>query len=192
MILLITGSVRAGSETRAAMEALAGILRQRDVPFEHWDLRERPLPIADPEYHERAEAHPDPGVREIAAIARAAGAIVLATPVYHNSFSGVLKNCLDHLSVGDFAYKPVGLVAHGDNMSAVQACDHLRIVVRGLHGLALPLQVVTTPDDFASADGRPRLVADGARQRLDRFALDLLLYARLSEPVVRRTRSKAG
>jgi azobenzene reductase len=192
MILLITGSIRAGSETRAAVEALAGIMRRREAAFEHWDLRERPLPIADPEYHERAEVHPDAAVREIAAIAREASAFVLATPVYHNSFSGVLKTCLDHLSIADFAYKPVGLVAHGDNLSAVQACDQLRVVVRGLHGLALPLQVVTTPDDFASADGQPRLVAEGVLQRLDRFALDLLLYARLSEPVVRRARPKAG
>ena len=104
----------------------------------------------------------------------------------------MLKTCLDHLSIPDFAYKPVGLIAHGDNLSAVQACDQLRIVVRALHGLALPIQLVTTPDDFTSSDGGPRLAAEPALQRLDRFALDLLLYARLSEPVLRRARPKAG
>ena len=192
MILLITGSVRAGSETRAAVEALAGILHRRDIAFEHWDLRERRLPLADPEYHERADVHPDPAVRELAALARGADAMVLATPVYHNSFSGVLKTCLDHLSIADFAYKPVGLLAHGDNLSAVQACDQLRIVVRALHGLALPIQLVTTPEDFAGVEGRPRLVAEATLQRVERFALDLLLYARLSEPVLRRARAKAG
>jgi len=192
MILLITGSIRAGSETRAAVEALARVLQRREVAFDHWDLRARPLPIADPEYHERADVHPDAAVREIAALARGASAVVLATPVYHNSFSGVLKTCLDHLSIPDFAYKPVGLIAHGDNLSAVQACDQLRIVVRALHGLALPIQLVTTPDDFTSSDGGPRLAAEAALQRLDRFALDLLLYARLSEPVLRRARPKAG
>lgn len=192
MILLITGSVRAGSGTRATVEAVAGLLRRRDAAHEHWDLGERPLPFADPEYHERGDVHPDGRVREIAALAREASAIVLATPVYHNSYSGVLKTCLDHLAIADFAYKPVGLIAHGDNLSAVQACDHLRIVVRALHGLALPVQLVTTPEDLADEDGRPRLVGEGALQRLDRFTLDLLVYARLSEPVVRRARPKAG
>jgi azobenzene reductase len=192
MILLITGSIRAGSETRAAVAALAGVLRRREVAFEHWDLRERPLPIADPEYHERADVHPEAAVRELATLARGASAMVLATPVYHNSYSGVLKTCLDHLSIADFAYKPVGLVAHGDNLSAVQACDQLRIVVRALHGLALPLQLVTTPEDFVSSEDGPRLAAEATLQRLDRFVLDLVLYTRLSEPVLRRSRPKAG
>jgi azobenzene reductase len=191
MILVISGSVREGSGTRATVEALTAVLGRRGAAFAHWDLRERSLPIADPEYHRRADVHPDPGVRELASLARDASALVLATPVYHNSFSGVLKNCLDHLSIADLAYKPVGLVAHGDNLSGVQACDQLRIVVRGLRGLALPLQVVTTHADVAAAGGVPRLVSAEALERLEQFALDLLLYARLSEPVVRRTRVRA-
>jgi len=191
MILLITGSVRVGSGTRATVEALAAALRSRGLELDDWDLRVRPLPIADPEYHERAGEHPEPAVRALAAAARDAAGVVLATPVYHNSFSGVLKNCLDHLSIGELAYKPVGLVAHGDNLSAVQALDQLRIVVRGLHGLALPIQLVTTPEHVACGEDGPRLVAEDALERAGRFALDLQLYARLSEPLLRRTRQRA-
>jgi NAD(P)H-dependent FMN reductase len=192
MILTISGSVRARSGTRAAVEALTEVLGARGAPVEHWDLRTRPLPVADPDYQERAREHPDPAVRELAAAVGGASAVVLATPVYHNSFSGVLKNCLDHLSIADFAYRPVGLLAHGDNLSAVQACDQLRLVVRGLRGLALPVQVVTTPGDLAVADGVVKVAGDDATGRLERFAVDLLLYARLSEPMLRRTRAKAG
>jgi len=116
---------------------------------------------------------------------------VQATPVYHNSFSGALTNCLDHLSIAEFTYKPVGLMAHGYNISAVQACDHLRIVVGGLNGLALPVQVVTCHGDFVTEEGGIRLVAPGVLERINRFAVDLVLYARLSEPVLRRLRPRA-
>ena len=37
---------------------------------------------------------------------------ILGTPNYHGSFSGILKNALDHLNMDYFKMKPVGLIGN--------------------------------------------------------------------------------
>jgi NAD(P)H-dependent FMN reductase len=141
-----------------------------------WWLSERPLPPADPKYHHDASSHPDPAVRQLVAQAGEAGGIVLASPVYHNSYSGILKNALDHLSMDQFHRKPVGLAGHGGNRTT-QAVDHLRIVVRGLLGVALPSQVCTANEDFEETPGGYRLLSSDIEARIQRVAEELILFA---------------
>jgi NAD(P)H-dependent FMN reductase len=147
-----------------------------------WDLVARRLPSADPEFHKDPGSHPDAVVREFVEATTAADAIVLATPVYHNSYSGLLKNALDQLSIAQFRYKPVGLIAFGGGLSAVQACDHLRIVARGLLAVAVPTQIVAVSNDFVSREEggipsyRPELILRG-RRMVD----ELMDFARLRE-----------
>ncbi len=79
-----------------------------------------------------------------------------SSPVYHNSYSGVLKNTLDHLDIPHFRNKAVGLVSHGGDGST-QPVDHLRVVVRGLNGIATPTNVCTRKDDYGQ-DGHRGMV----------------------------------
>lgn len=178
-VMVVVGSVRAGSHTAAAARHVAA--RTKDLGHQAFvlDPARRPLPLADPEYHDDPGAHPDPNVRALVTAARLADAFVLASPVYHNSYSAVLKNVLDHLTIEHFHYKPVGLLAHGPKLTAVGVCDHLRVVVRGLYGLCVPEQAVTTPQDFtADADGTPVLTGAAMRQRLDGLVTAVLKAAR--------------
>ena len=71
-----------------------------------------------------AETDDHPGKRDLVArVARAQG-FVLATPEYHNSYSGVLKNALDLLSSEQLGDKMFGLIGiAGGDMSAVGALD---------------------------------------------------------------------
>jgi len=176
MILLISGSVQAGSRTLAAVTAAACVLEQRGLRTRVWDLAQSPLPIADPRYYECPADHPDLRVRELVEAAAAASGFVLASPLYHNAYCGALKNCLDHLSIEQFASKPVGLISFGGTLTAIQVCDQLQIVVRGLYGLALPVQVVTVPDDFERLDGGFRLVAADRLRRLEWMADEICQY----------------
>ncbi len=179
-ILLICGSTRKGSYSQAAVRAAAAMLESKGAKICLWDLGVQRLPIADPEYHDRPRQHPLPIVQELVAAADAADAFVLGSPVYHNSYSGVLKNCLDHLTISQFAYKPVGLISFGTTHTAVQACDHLRIVTRGLYGLAIPSQVVTVRTDFSNDEfGDPKLTNPQILKRLDAFATELMSYCRV-------------
>jgi azobenzene reductase len=181
-ILLLSGSTREVSCTRVLAETIEAHLGALGAETFHWDLRERPLPIADPNYHHDPSCHPDPAVRDLVHLAAGASGFVLASPIYHNSYSGVLKNALDHLSIGQVQLKPVGLASHGGHRSP-QAVDHLRIVVRGLLGLAIPTQVCTSGEDFC--EGRPGapLSNQGILQRIDRFALELVALAGATGPL---------
>ncbi|MGW0881245.1 NADPH-dependent FMN reductase [Streptomyces sp. NPDC002671] len=167
VVLLLGGSPSTGSHTTAVIEAAALMLTELGADPLVWDLATQPLPIVDPSCHGRPELYADPYARKLGQLAAEVDAFVIASPMYHGSFSGAVKNALDHLDVTPFAGKPVGLLTHGENLSAVQACDALRTVVRAMRGIALPEQLVTVPGDFArTAEGSRVLSAAEAHDRL--------------------------
>jgi NAD(P)H-dependent FMN reductase len=108
-------------------------------------------------------------------LADRADAIVLATPVYHNSYSGILKDAIDALSIPQFRYKAIGLASHGN--STTQAVDQLRIVARGLLGVAIPTQMCTSDNDYVSKDQKFLLANTAILERLERFTTELILFA---------------
>lgn len=175
-VLVLGGSLRERSYTRALSNEVANaIVHARGAPTQ-WDLRASPLPMADPRFHRDPSVHTDDRVRRLVALACDCDAFVLASPVYHNSYSGLLKNALDVLAIRQFAYKPVGLVSHGGNRST-QAVDHLRIVVRGLRAVAVPTQVCTADDDYGDSQSRLALVAPDVHHRLRLLATELTVMA---------------
>lgn len=92
-----------------------------------------------------------PDVRRLRAEVRAADGIILATPEYHGSFSGVLKNAIDLMGFEEFEGKMLGLVGvSGGRMGASDALNTLRNVGRALHAWVLPQQV-SIPDASRSS-----------------------------------------
>lgn len=175
-ILIISGSMRKPSYTRSLSTCVAGELGQLGAEVRLWDAQNPALPLADPAFHHSASKHPDAGVVELDALATAADAFVFATPIYHNSYSGVLKNALDLLNIRPhFSMKPVGLVSHGGDRSP-QAVDHLRIVCRGLNAITIPTQVCTQRSDFEDTDedGVHHVLDGPILERVRRFTSELL------------------
>jgi hypothetical protein len=73
----------------------------------------------------------------------------------------------------------VALASHGGR--STQAVDPLRIVVRGLLGIAIPTQVCTQEADFAGEPGEDGLYAvtdPDIQARIARQADQLLLFAK--------------
>ena len=90
MLLCISGSLRRGSHnTQLAQEAA----RIYGGPLEMGNLR---LPLYDGD-QEAADGVPE-SASGLAAQIKAAEAVVIASPEYNQSFSGVLKNALDWVS----------------------------------------------------------------------------------------------
>src|SRR5699024_12018319 len=77
-----------------------------------------------------------------------ADAIMIGTPNYHTSYSGILKNALDHLSINEFEMKPVGLFCNSGGMRNSDPLTQLRMVMRGVHAMVIPTQVSTCDSDF--------------------------------------------
>ena len=169
-ILLIAGTIHRPSYTQALIRAIGECLQARGAEIVEWDLVEKPLPIADPEFDGIPQHHPDVNVRALVHAANVADAFVWGSPVYHNSYTGVLKNALDSLGDDQFAGKPVGLVAH----KGIQPLDHLRIVTRSLGAYAITRQVVTHKGDFVKIENGYRLQSETLTHRINVFCDELL------------------
>ncbi len=132
----------------------------------------------------RSRLRPSPAASWPASTGRSPGdsiadSYLLASPVYHNSYSGVLKNALDYLMLRDLRYRPVALASQGGR--STQAVDHLRVTARGLLGVAIPAQVCTGEADFTAApggDGFYAVTDTDIQARIARQAEELLLFAK--------------
>jgi FMN reductase len=92
--------------------------------------------------------------------------VILATPVYRGSFTGALKNLLDHLPIEALGGKPVGIVAMGATNHHFLGADwHLRDVLAWFGALVLPTSVYLSSADFV--DGQ---LTDNAKQDLQSLA----------------------
>ncbi len=172
-VLILSGSSRKISHTETLSVAIVKALESRGVKVTSINLASAELPPADPAYHKDPTQNPDPRVKHLVDSAIRAHAFVLLTPIYHNSYSAILKNALDNLAVQQFTGKPVALGSHGNNRNT-QAVDHLRIVVRGLNGLAITAQVCTGDDDYSEQDNSFTLTAEPIFQRIERQADELM------------------
>jgi FMN reductase len=97
----------------------------------------------------------DASVTDAIAAVTAARPLVLVTPVYRATYSGLLKLLLDQLSPEAFAGTPVILAATGGSRDHFLSLDSgLRAVVASLHGWSTPTIIYATGGDFAE-DGSP-------------------------------------
>jgi len=173
---MLVGSARRDSYTRGLARCIRAGLEARAAQVRVLDLFVTPLPPFDLDLRAKRGEHPDPTAANLFREAELADAFVLATPVYHNSYSGVLKNALDHLMLRDVRYRPVGLASHSGR--STQAVDHLRQVVRGLLGVSIPTHVCTREDDFtAEAPGEFKVGNPDILARIDRFCDELPRFA---------------
>ncbi len=68
--------------------------------------------------------------------------IILATPEYHGSLTGALKNMLDLMSIEEFETKIVGLVGvAGGHIGAINSLNTMKTICRNLHCWVLPQEV---------------------------------------------------
>ncbi len=154
----ISGSLRSGSYTRAAVRvALAGA-EETGAKTQLIDLREYNLVFCDGKEDE--SAYPEDVFRLRREVQEASG-LILATPEYHGSFSGVLKNALDLMGFNEIEGKMIGLVGvSGGQLGAVNALSGLRTVGRALHAWVIPEQA-SVPEAWKVFD-QPGKVKDKA------------------------------
>jgi NAD(P)H-dependent FMN reductase len=164
-VLLIGGSLARPSHTGALLGVLEHTFTSIGACAVRWDVSEMRLPPFEP----RGRSH---AALRLVQLAKAADGLVIASPVYHGSFSAAVKNALEYLSAGDLEGKPVGLVSNGATPTP-QAVEQLRLVVQALGGVAVPTRVVTCDADFTAP--RPGYVqpSAGVTKRLDELVWEV-------------------
>jgi FMN reductase len=116
-----------------------------DLEFELINLADKKIAFAD---GRPPEQYRDDTAAIIESV-RAADGVIFASPVYRGSFTGALKNLLDHLPLESLAGKPVGIIAMGATQHHFLGVDwHLRDVLAWFGALLVPTSVYLASADF--------------------------------------------
>jgi FMN reductase len=168
-IVGIAGSLRKDSYSHQALAQAVERLAALGAEVEVLDLRTMNLPFCD-----GGNDYADyPDVQRLQAAVEAADALVLVSPEYHGSLSGVLKNALDLMSFDQLGSKVTGLISVLGGQPNSNTLNDLRIIMRWVHAWVIPEQIsIGQAWKAFGQDGK--LVDEGLAKRFDQFAQSLV------------------
>jgi NAD(P)H-dependent FMN reductase len=143
----VCGSLRDDSVSRIALRTALDAAADRGADTDLVDLRELDLPVFDPDEDEPGDT------AELTERVGAGDAIILASPMYHGSYSSPLKTALDYCGFDELEDKTVGLLAVSGGSFPITALDHLRSVLRALDAWVLPYQAAVPNASSRVDDG---------------------------------------
>lgn len=159
--------MRKGSYSTRALQSLLEIARDGyGAETRLLDLRAANVPVYDPD----AESYASADMGRAAEYVKWADAFVLASPDYHGSMSGVMKNFLDHFWE-EFAGKTFGYIV-ASHEKGLTVMDQMRTAVRQCYGWSMPYGIsINGEQDFSAEVASPRL-----QKRIRMMARDLAVY----------------
>ncbi len=168
-IVGIGGSLRADSYSQQALQVAADRVQALGVEVEILELREMNLPFCN-----GGDAYPEyPDVARLKESVKQADGLILSTPEYHGSISGVLKNALDLMGFEELSGKVSGLISVLGGQSNSNALNDLRVIMRWVHGWVIPEQIAIGQAWKAfGKDGK--LLDEVLSKRFDQFAQSLV------------------
>lgn len=168
-IVGIGGSLRAGSYSQMALNVAADRVLALGAEVEVLDLRSFNLPFCDGENDYRD--HLD--VERLRNAVKEADGLILATPEYHGSLSGVLKNALDLMSFEHLDGKVVGSISVLGGQVNSNALNDLRVILRWVHAWVIPEQIAIG-QAWKAFSPEGKLLDEKLDERFDQFARSLV------------------
>jgi NAD(P)H-dependent FMN reductase len=177
-VLGVAGSMRQQSySTRTLKIVLEEAKKYASEPY-MLELRKINLPLYDPSEITSDEPSPNNNNNVLERITTAlkwADAFVLASPDYHGSMSGGMKNFLDYFWE-DFAGKTFGYIV-ASHEKGLTVADQMRTTVRQCYGWSMPYNIsINGEKDF---DSKGNLVNSALAKRIKMLARDLVTYGTL-------------
>jgi FMN reductase len=169
-IVGIGSSMRKHSYSTLAVKMVLDLSKKNyDTETNLLDLRRTKLPIYNPDDSFQTN------IQEIGHLLEWADAFVLASPDYHGSMSGVMKNFLDHFWE-EFAGKTFGYIC-ASHEKGLTVMDQMRTAVRQCYGWSLPYGVsISGEQDF---NDKEEIINNSLDRRLRMLARDLVVYGSL-------------
>jgi NAD(P)H-dependent FMN reductase len=165
-VLAVAGSLQQTSVTRIAIRYAAEQLVAAGCHVDVLDLKSEALGFYDPDTTRHSAGY--------AALQRRVGSadvILLGTPDYHGSVSGVMKNFLDHFWQ-EFAGKLFATIV-ASHEKGLTVTDQLRTVARQCYAWTLPYGVAFCEEDDIK-DGQ--VASEGLMKRLGMMLRDARVY----------------
>ncbi len=168
-VLGVGSSLRERSYSTSGLKLLLGEAKSKKAETRLLDLRQTNLPML---YSTRDDTEE---IVQATKLVKWADAFILATPDYHGSMSGSLKNFLDYFW-SEFAGKTFGYIV-ASHEKGLTVMDQMRTAVRQCYGWSLPYGISINPEeDF---DDKMELTNKKLMSRLDMMARDLVVYGKL-------------
>ena len=168
-LLGVAGSMREGSYSLRALTHVLQAAAARGAETSVLDLRLARLPMYSPDAPPTDEAG---HVRRATEAVGWADAFVLASPDYHGSMSGAIKNFLDY-HWEEFTGKLFGYLC-ASHEKGLTVMDQMRTAVRQCYGWSMPYGVsVHGEHDF---DTTGKLTNARLERRLQMLGRDVVIY----------------
>ncbi len=177
-VLGVAGSMRQESYSTRALKMVLEEAKKYNAESYMLELRKINLPLYDP-----SEITPDEFssnnnnlvLERITTSLRWADVFVLASPDYHGSMSGGMKNFLDYFWEV-FAGKTFGYIV-ASHEKGLTVADQMRTAVRQCYGWSMPYNIsINGERDF---DSKGNLVNSALAKRIKMLARDLVTYGTL-------------
>ena len=134
----VCGSLSKDGATKKALTIALKGAAEYDAETALLELRDFDLVF----YGSVAQDEYPPDVLQLRQALRDSQGIILATPEYHGSLTGALKNMLDLMTIEDFETKIIGLVGiAGGDIGAINSLNTMKTICRNLHCWVLPQEV---------------------------------------------------
>jgi len=168
-VLGVGSSLRDGSSSTAALRTTLDLIKKQGAETRLLDLKQTNLPLYDPNENQ-SSVKPQKVEEDV----EWADAFILATPDYHGSMSGTMKNFLDYFW-SEFAGKTFGYIC-ASHEKGLTVMDQMRTAVRQCYGWSVPYGIaVNGEDDLENGKiANPKL-----KSRLEMLARDLVVYGNL-------------
>ncbi|CAN5840707.1 hypothetical protein BH23THE1_BH23THE1_12680 [soil metagenome] len=169
-VLGVGSSMRRDSFSTETLKIILNKVNKNGGDTRLLNLYSNPLPMYTSEYDEKLV-----GIKHVVELVSWADAIILATPDYHGSMAGSLKNFLDYFW-SEFAGKTFGYLC-SSHEKGLTVMDQMRTAIRQCYGWSLPYGIsINSNQDFNTDREIKNTQLLG---RLDSFARDLVVYGTL-------------
>ena len=169
-VLGVGSSMRRESFSTETLKIILNKVNKNGGDTRLLNLYSNPLPMYTAEYNEKLS-----GIKHAVELVNWADAIVLATPDYHGSMAGSLKNFLDYFWA-EFAGKTFGYLC-SSHEKGLTVMDQMRTAIRQCYGWSLPYGISINSNQDFNADRK--IINKQLLSRLESFARDLVVYGYL-------------
>lgn len=175
-LLGIVGSMRTNSYSFKAMDfALKKAKSTYNSEINIFDLRKNRLPVYEPNLNISQLSNSEKESLDKAMyLVKWADAIILSSPDYHGSMSGVLKNFLDYFWK-EFSGKTFGYIC-ASHEKGLTVMEQMRTAIRQCYGWSMPYGISTSSNDF---DENGNLVNQKTIDRLEMLSRDIVYYGKI-------------
>ncbi len=175
----VCGSMSADGTTKKALSVALKGAAEFDAETTLLELRDFDLVF----YGSVPQDEYPPDVLRLRKALKDSQGIILATPEYHGSLTGALKNMLDLMRIEDFETKIIGLVGvAGGHIGAINSLNTMKTICRNLHCWVLPQEVSIA--DSAQTFNDDGIVKDPAlEERLLNVGRQVVKFASVQQKV---------